>query len=87
MSDEREIDFTAATKDDATRSTFWGYMCSKLNEFWIMLSMGLMFMILGTVTLIATPSGSASYFVSIQVIGISFVLVAGTGSVIWYCNR
>lgn len=82
MSDE----YTPPTKEDAD-STFWGYMCGKVQEFWIMLSLGILFMLLGTLTTIATPSGSASYFVSIQVVVISFVLVAATGSVIWYCNQ
>lgn len=68
------------------REAFWGYLCSRMQEFWLMFTLGLLFMLLSTISVIFIPPGTASYYVSFQVLAISAVLVACTGAVIWKCN-
>jgi len=74
-------------EEEMTTTTFWGYLCGRLHEFWLMFSLGLLFLILTTIVLLIIPPGTASYYVSIQVFVLGLLLVAGPGAVIWKCNR
>jgi hypothetical protein len=68
------------------REAFWGYLCSRMHEFWMMFTLGLLFMLLSTISVVFIPPGTASYYVSFQVLAISLVLVLCTGFVLWRCN-
>lgn len=73
--------------DLESTTTFWSYMCRRVHEFWLMFSMGVLFLLMATVSLLLVPQGSAPYFVAIQVVVVCLVLVGATGGVIYYCNQ